>query len=80
MKILFIGDIFGSIGRELIENQLYQLKKQHQIDFIIANGENAAHGKGITHRIYDELIREGIRSRCRCCYNGKSYLRKKRTI
>ncbi len=60
MKILFIGDIFGSIGREMIENQLYQLKKQHQIDFIIANGENAAHGKGITHRIYDELIREGI--------------------
>lgn len=60
MKILFIGDIFGSTGRELIEDNLYQLKNKYQIDFVIANGENAAHGKGITKKIYDEFIFEGI--------------------
>lgn len=62
MKILFIGDIFGETGRKMISNHLYQLKQKYQADFIIANGENAAHGKGITKKIYDELIFEGIQA------------------
>lgn len=62
MKILFIGDIFGATGREMISKHLYQLKQSYQIDFIIANAENAAHGKGITKKIYDEFILEGIQA------------------
>lgn len=62
MKILFIGDIFGKPGREMIENHLYAIKQKYQIDFVIANAENAAHGKGITKRVYDELILQGIQA------------------
>lgn len=41
MKILFIGDVFGSIGREMIEDYLHRIVKDNQIDFvIIANVEN----------------------------------------
>ena len=62
MKLLFIGDIFGRSGRMMIEDHLYALKKQYQIDFVIANGENSAHGKGITQRVYEELIFNGIQA------------------
>lgn len=62
MKILFIGDIFGRSGREMIEDHLYRLKKENNIDFVIANGENAAHGKGMTRRVYDELVTNGIQA------------------
>ncbi|MDQ0514129.1 metallophosphoesterase (TIGR00282 family) [Mycoplasmoides fastidiosum] len=55
MRILFIGDIFGAPGREIIKQNLAQIITDHQIDFVIANAENAAHGKGITPRIYEEL-------------------------
>lgn len=47
MKILFIGDIFGEIGREMIEDYLHRLVKDNQIDFVIANVENTSHGKGL---------------------------------
>ena len=40
MKILFIGDVFGSIGREMIEDYLHRIVKDNQIDFVIANVEN----------------------------------------
>ncbi|MBS5114840.1 MAG: TIGR00282 family metallophosphoesterase [Erysipelotrichaceae bacterium] len=62
MKILFIGDIFGSTGRKMIGEHLYTLKNKYQVDFVIANGENAAHGKGMTHKVYDELVFEGIQA------------------
>ncbi len=62
MKILFIGDIFGVTGREMIGNHLHALKQKYQIDFVIANVENAAHGKGITKKIYDEFVIEGIQA------------------
>lgn len=60
MKILFIGDIVGKSGRDIVSSLLYSLKKEKSIDIVIANGENAAHGKGITYRIYNELINNGI--------------------
>ncbi len=62
MRILFIGDIFGAIGRDLVENHLYAIKQQYHIDFVIANCENAAHGKGITKRIYDSFTFNGIQA------------------
>lgn len=60
MKILFIGDIVGSTGRAAVKELLPSLKSDYGIDLTIANGENAAHGKGITRKIYDELLRTGI--------------------
>lgn len=60
MRILFIGDIVGSPGRSVVERYLRSLQEQYQIDFTVANGENAAHGKGITTRIYHQLLQMGI--------------------
>src|SRR5437763_628825 len=55
MKILAIGDIFGKPGRRIIKKYLPELKEKHQIDFVVANVENATHGKGISEKHYDKL-------------------------
>lgn len=60
MKILFIGDIVSSSGRNIINRYLKNIKNKYEIDFVIANGENSAHGKGITEKIYLELLSYGI--------------------
>lgn len=60
MNILFIGDIVGKSGRDIVSSLLCSLKKEHNIDLVIANGENAAHGKGITYKIYKELLNDGV--------------------
>ena len=60
MRILFIGDIFGRPGRRLIEAKLPEMRKEYGIDFCVANIENAAAGFGITPKIADELLANGI--------------------
>ncbi len=60
MRILFIGDIVGSSGRQIVADLLSSIKEEYEIDFVIANGENSAHGKGITRKIYNRLIDLGI--------------------
>lgn len=60
MNVLFIGDIVGASGRAIVKEVLPSLKEQYQIDFVVANGENAAHGKGITKKIYYQLLEYGI--------------------
>ena len=60
MKILFIGDIVGKSGRDIVSSLLCSIKKENNIDLVIANGENSAHGKGITNKIYYELLNDGI--------------------
>ncbi|CAJ0747112.1 20035_t:CDS:2 [Entrophospora sp. SA101] len=55
MKILAIGDIFGKIGRKIIKCYLAGIKQEYQIDLVIANVENATHGKGISFKHYQEL-------------------------
>ncbi len=60
MRILFIGDIVGASGRQIVVDHLAAIKEEHRIDFVIANGENSAHGKGITKKIYNQLIAAGI--------------------
>jgi len=60
MKLLFIGDVVGAPGRAAVKKHLPDLVRQHHIDFVIANGENSAHGKGITPKIYKELLGYGI--------------------
>lgn len=60
MKILFIGDIVGSCGREMLREHLPHLKEVYGIDLVVGNGENAAHGKGITRKIYQQLLDYGV--------------------
>jgi metallophosphoesterase (TIGR00282 family) len=60
MKLLFIGDIFGKPGREIVRRGLPALIERHAIDFVIANGENSAAGFGITGDIADALFGYGI--------------------
>ncbi|AHC39796.1 hypothetical protein OVS_00245 [Mycoplasma ovis str. Michigan] len=60
LKILFIGDIFGKPGRDIIKENLPRLKKEHSIDFVIANAENSAHGKGTTPKILSQLMEVGV--------------------
>lgn len=60
MKVLFIGDIVGGSGREALEEHLPQLKAKFNWDLCIANGENAAGGKGITEQVAHDLLDLGI--------------------
>ncbi|MEB3703063.1 YmdB family metallophosphoesterase [Candidatus Bealeia paramacronuclearis] len=60
MKILFIGDLVGLSGRKVVVENLPGLRRQLNLDFVIANAENAAHGFGITGRICEELYEVGV--------------------
>ena len=60
MRILFIGDIVGRPGREMIKKHLLRLREEYNVDFVIANYENASHGFGLTTKNADELFRAGI--------------------
>ncbi|PIS31234.1 TIGR00282 family metallophosphoesterase [Candidatus Saganbacteria bacterium CG08_land_8_20_14_0_20_45_16] len=60
MKILFIGDIIGKLGRAVCRELIPQLKTELGFDLVIANGENSAHGYSITEAVYQELLRAGI--------------------
>ncbi len=60
MNILFIGDIVAKPGRQVVNQQLGKLVKAHQIEFVIANGENTAGGLGITPGVLEELLTSGI--------------------
>jgi len=60
MRVLFIGDIVGSPGREIVRERLADLVSTRKIDLVIANGENSAAGFGITPRIAEELFGYGI--------------------
>ncbi len=60
LKVLFIGDIVGKIGRQTVAKVLPKLKKEKKIDIVIANAENSAHGSGITERIVEELEKYGV--------------------
>ena len=60
MRVMFIGDIVGRPGRRAVKEMLPSLIVQHKPNLIIANGENAAGGKGITRKTADELFSSGI--------------------
>lgn len=60
MKIAFIGDIVGRPGRKIIKDNLARIRREYNIDFVIANGENASHGFGLTIKNCDELLKMGI--------------------
>jgi len=60
VRILFIADILGGPGRKVVRNLLPDLLKKYEVDFCIANGENAAGGFGLTWPIAQELFSLGI--------------------
>jgi metallophosphoesterase (TIGR00282 family) len=60
MRVLFIGDIVGSPGRQIVRERLADIVAQRQIDLVIANAENSASGFGITPRLAEELLGMGI--------------------
>ena len=59
MRILFIGDIVGRAGRDILLNRLPGLRRDWKLDFVVVNGENAAGGFGITEAICAEIIEAG---------------------
>jgi len=59
MNILFVGDVVGSMGREMVKEYLPKLKSYYKPQITIVNGENSAGGRGITESIYKQLLEAG---------------------
>ncbi|MDO8533784.1 MAG: TIGR00282 family metallophosphoesterase, partial [Xanthobacteraceae bacterium] len=59
MRLLFLGDVVGRSGRSIVSERLPRLIADWKLDFVAINGENAAHGFGITEAIYQELVDAG---------------------
>ena len=59
MKILFCGDAVGQSGRTMIFNTVPALRRQLNLDFVVTNGENAAHGFGLTPKLYQAFLDHG---------------------
>jgi metallophosphoesterase (TIGR00282 family) len=60
LKLLFIGDVVGRPGRDIIQERLVRIRQDHSLDFVIANAENAAAGAGITGSIAKSLLESGV--------------------
>jgi len=60
MKLAFIGDIVGKPGRDIISKHLSILRKEYNLDLVIANYENSSHGFGLTKKNCEELLGYGI--------------------
>ena len=60
LKLLFIGDIVGRPGRDILAEKLPRVRTEHSVDFVIANGENAAAGAGITGTIAKSILGSGV--------------------
>lgn len=60
LKVLFIGDVVGRPGRSWLKENLSGLRETLEIDLVVANGENAAAGAGITRKLAEELLGAGI--------------------
>ena len=60
MRVLFVGDAVGRTGRQAVATLLPGLRREFQVDLVIANGENAAAGRGITPPVAEEMFRSGV--------------------
>lgn len=60
LKFLFCGDLIGQAGRKAIKEYLPKVISRHAPDLVIANGENSAHGFGISENIYNEMLSDGV--------------------
>ncbi len=59
-KILFIGDVVGKPGRQCLKQLLPKYQQQYQLDLVLANGENAAGGRGLTQKAWEEMKTDGV--------------------
>lgn len=60
VKLLFIGDVIGKPGRDALSRELHRIVDRHRVDLVIANGENAAGGFGLTAETAQELFKCGV--------------------
>jgi len=60
MRILFIGDVVGKPGRQAVAALVPALRRERDVDLVIANGENSAHGAGFTQTTVTELLESGV--------------------
>jgi len=60
LKILFIGDIVGKIGRQTVAKILPKIKREYKLDLVVANADNIAHGSGVTEGTLKELVEAGV--------------------
>ncbi len=60
LRVLFIGDIIGRPGRRAVRKLLPELRRRYDLDLVIANGENAAGGIGLTPAVAEELFQAGV--------------------
>ena len=60
MKLIYLGDVVGRAGRKSVIDQIPVLQKRFDPDFVILNGENAAHGFGITSKICKQFFDAGV--------------------
>jgi len=60
MRLLFVGDVVGSVGRRALATALPGLRERHRPDWVVVNGENAAGGLGITPPIAREILELGV--------------------
>ncbi len=60
MRVLVFGDVFGRPGRQAVKSAILKWTRQLEIDFIVINGENAVHGKGINQKVAEEFYQMGV--------------------
>ncbi len=60
MRILFLGDVIGRAGRDAVTGRMAEIRQRLSLDFVVVNGENAAHGFGITPKICEEFFAAGV--------------------
>lgn len=60
MRIMYVGDIMGEVGIETVEQLLPELRREYQIDLVIAQAENVSEGRGITPRDFNRLQKTGV--------------------
>jgi len=60
IRLLFLGDIVGEPGRTAAKKVVAAMLAENAVDFVVVNGENAAHGRGITPKIAIDLLRSGV--------------------
>ena len=60
MRLLYCGDVVGRSGRQAVLDALPDLRRRLELDFVVANGENSAHGFGITPKICEEFLAGGV--------------------
>ena len=60
MEILIVGDVFSKLGRESFERNVAKIKKERNINFIVVNGENTSHGKGLNQNHFKWYMTQGV--------------------